>query len=197
MHDRSEPMSTPNSQQHRSTRRARAAQHRRILATVAAIALPLAAAGQEPPFSINPGLNDAWGEDGAKQGFTFTVLPDQQLFFLAWYTFDTERPDESAEAVIGEPGHRWLTALGTWDGNVVTANVENTFGLTFNQALSQEDFTANHQDPDYGTITIEFHDCSSATLSYELPAVNRSGTIDIIRIVDDNVPLCESLAAGG
>jgi len=64
-------------------------------------------------FQINPGLNDAWynpATDG--QGFLVTVFPDIQEMFVAWFTFDTERPPEDVTAQLGDPGHRWLTAQG-------------------------------------------------------------------------------------
>ena len=44
----------------------------------------------------------------------------------------------------------------------------------------------------YGTIDLEFHDCHSATLEYELPGIGQ-GSIPIVRVVDDNVALCEAL----
>jgi len=33
---------------------------------------------------------------------------------MAWFTHDTERPDTGVEAILGEPGHRWLTAQGPY-----------------------------------------------------------------------------------
>ena len=184
----------------------------RSAALLLALGFALGATAQETtPFRITPGLNDTWSMPcsppqcpfgTASQGFLFTVLPDSALpgqeqpglFFLAWFTFDTERPDESVEAVLGEPGHRWLTAIGTWEGNVVTAAVEKTFGLTFNQPLS-EDELPQYQDYEYGTITIEFEDCQNATLAYDLPEPDLQGEMPLIRVSNANVPLCETLAA--
>ena len=116
------------------------------------------------------------------------VFPEVELFFLTYFTFDTERPAAEVEADLGEPGHRWLTALGEWDGNIVTLNVELTSGGIFN------DPEAEIEQKDYGSIVIEFTDCENATLDYDLPSIGESGTIELVRIVNDNVPLCEALA---
>jgi hypothetical protein len=43
-----------------------------------------------------------------------------------------------------------------------------------------------------GTITITWQDCSTATLSYDIPSAGQ-GVIPLQRIVNDNVVLCESL----
>ena len=62
------------------------------------------------PF--NPGLNDTWfNADTVGQGFFITVFPDIGKVFLAWFTYDTERPPEDVTAILGEPGHRWITAF--------------------------------------------------------------------------------------
>ena len=59
-------------------------------------------------FQINPGLNDAWYDPATiGQGFLISVFPEIKQVFLAWFTFDTERPPEDVTALLGEPGHRW------------------------------------------------------------------------------------------
>jgi hypothetical protein len=73
-------------------------------------------------FIINAGLSDAWYQPAtAGQGFLITVFPGIQQVFLAWFTFDTQRPPGDAGAILGEPGHRWLTAQGLYGG--ATANL--------------------------------------------------------------------------
>lgn len=147
----------------------------------------------EPAFVINPGLNDAWFNAAtAGQGFFFNIFPVQQLIFMSWFTFDTERPPEDIEAILGEPGHRWVTALGSWEGNVATLNAELTTGGLFD---SEE--PAVVQTPGYGTFTIEFHDCENATLMYNLPGPGVMGTIELTRVTPDNVALCQALAEEG
>ena len=56
---------------------------------------------------INAGLNDAWfNPDTDGQGFFIGVFPDLGVASLAWFTYDTELPDEGASANLGDAGHR-------------------------------------------------------------------------------------------
>ena len=143
-------------------------------------------------FVINAGLNDAWFDAAtAGQGFFFTVFPDLESIFLAWFTYDRDRPDEEIMAEFGEPGHRWVTAYGEYSGNSAVLDVEFTFGGEFNSVVPTP-----MQDADYGTISLEFCDCESARLMYDFPSPEMAGNIDLTRIVDDNVALCEELDGG-
>lgn len=143
-------------------------------------------------FSINPGLNDAWYDPlTSGQGFLISVLPDSALVFVAWFTYDTQRPPEDVAAVLGEPGHRWLTAQGSYSGHTANLTISNTAGGVFNAAQP-----AAITDPvAYGVMTIEFADCEAGLVSYEIASLGISGEIPIERIVADNVGLCEALAA--
>ena len=47
-----------------------------------------------------------------------------------------------------------------------------------------------------GALTVEFDDCYSGTVTYDLGASGRTGTVPIQRIVNDAVPLCETLTEG-
>lgn len=137
-------------------------------------------------FVINNGLNDAWFNALTNgQGFFITVFPELGVIFLAWFTYDTERPDEAIMAFLGEAGHRWLTAIGDYEGNIASLNIEFTQGGVFNSA---EPMTM--QDPNYGTIEIEFIDCNNAIVRYNIPSLGLMGEIPITRIADDNVPRC-------
>lgn len=142
-------------------------------------------------FHINPGLNDAWfnlATDG--QGFLITVFPDRKEVFLAWFTFDTERPPEDVTAILGEPGHRWLTAQGLYDGDTANLTIYVTKGGVFDSA---EPAASVELDGD-GTLTLEFADCTEGLVSYEITSLGISGKIPIQRITPDNVALCETLA---
>ena len=144
---------------------------------------------EKSSFLINPGLNDAWfNEDTSGQGILITVFPEIETVFLAWFTFDTERPDESVTAMLGEPGHRWLTAQGNFTGNKAELAVIVSEGGVFDSVAPEA-----VPRPD-GTIILEFTDCNSGTISYDIPSVDRQGTIPIKRISLDNVPLCEQLS---
>jgi hypothetical protein len=146
-------------------------------------------AGSEPAeFSINAGLNDAWyypETDG--QGFFITVFPNLEMISLGWFTYDTEPPAEGAEANLGDPGHRWLTAAGPYSGNQAQLDITITSGGIFDSA---EPLPVNAPG---GTILLQFDDCKSGSVSYEIPSINRSGLIPIERVATDNVALCEAI----
>lgn len=147
-----------------------------------------------PSFAINPGLNDAWynpATDG--QGLLFTVFPETQLMFVAWFTFDTERPPEDTPSGIGEPGHRWLIASGPYSGDTATLTVYISEGGVFDAANP-----APVTDPaGDGTMIIEFADCTAGIVSYEITSAGLSGEIPIQRVAPDNVSLCEDLVGIG
>ena len=149
-----------------------------------------AAALAEQAFQINPGLNDAWYNPATNgQGFLITVFPTRKEIFLAWFTFDTERPPEDVTAKLGEPGHRWLTAQGPYEGDTANLTIFVTEGGVFDAA---EPAVSTDLDGD-GTLTIEFADCTEGLVSYEITSLGISGEIPIQRIAPDNISLCESL----
>jgi hypothetical protein len=157
---------------------------------------PAAKTEQDPsagPFFINAGLNDAWFDlETAGQGFFFTVFPEAQIFFLSWFTFDTEQATDPGSAVLGDAGQRWLTAQGSYvAGDTVSLDVVLTTGGQFDSPLP-----AAISDGGYGTITIRFDNCSTAQLEYGVPTLGLAGAIELGRIVEDNVPLCEQLSDG-
>ena len=142
-------------------------------------------------FQINPGLNDAWynpATDG--QGFLVTVFPDIQEMFVAWFTFDTERPPEDVTAQLGDPGHRWLTAQGPYNEDSATLTIFVTEGGVFDAAEppATTDLAGD------GIMTLEFADCENGLVNYKITSLEISGKIPIQRISLDNVPLCEALA---
>lgn len=140
-------------------------------------------------FQINAGLNDAWVNDSAPfQGMFITVFPDLGLVFVAWFTFDSA-PPAGGTATFGGIGQRWVTGLGTIDGDRVSLNMELTTGGSFNAAEPEP-----VQDTGYGTMLIVFSGCNAATVSYSFPGPGLSGEFPIHRVVDSNVPLCETLA---
>jgi hypothetical protein len=138
-----------------------------------------------PLLEMNAGLNDAWfSPETDGQGFFFIVFPESKQMFMAWFTYDTERPPEDVTAILGEPGHRWLTAQGGYQGNVATLDVYVTSGGIFD---SPQPAAFAEQD---GQVTVEFNTCNSATVSYAIPSIDRQDVVPIERIVLDNVSLC-------
>jgi hypothetical protein len=139
-------------------------------------------------FNINPGLNDAWYQQATSgQGFFIIVLPDTGIIFMAWFTFDTDRPDQNVAAMLGEPGHRWLTAQGPFLGDTAVLDVYLTEGGVFDAGTPKPE-----TGTPIGTITSVWQDCAPATLTYEIDPPGVMGVIPITRIAPDNVALCEA-----
>jgi Tol biopolymer transport system component len=144
-----------------------------------------------PAFHINAGLSDAWYNPATNgQGMLMAVFPVIKQVFLAWFTYDTERPPGDATAHLGEPGHRWLTAQGPYEGDTAHLTIYVTEGGVFDAA---EPAATTNQAGD-GVMTVEFADCENGMVNYELTSLGISGNIPIQRIVLDNVPLCETLS---
>jgi hypothetical protein len=117
------------------------------------------------------------------------VFPEIKQLFLAWFTYDTERPPEDVIAHLGEPGHRWLTAQGPYEGDTANLTIFLTAGGVFDAATPP----AVTDLDGYGTMKLEFAGCNAGLVTYSIPSLGLSGEIPIERIVLDNVALCETL----
>jgi len=140
---------------------------------------------------INAGMNDAWYNPVTSgQGFFINVFPDLRFISLAWFTYDTEFPPVDATANLGDPGHRWLTALGPIDGNRALMYIEMTSGGIFDTPTE-----ISRTDPpgSDGTLLLTFDSCNSGTIEYDIPSINRHGIVPIQRVASDNIVLCETL----
>ena len=138
-----------------------------------------------PLATINAGLSDAWyNPETPGQGFIVIVFPEIEKIFMAWFTYDTERPPTDVTALLGDPGHRWLTALGKYEENMAALDVYVTTGGVFD-SHQPEPVT----EPD-GEIMLEFSTCNAGTISYEISSIDRQGEVPIERITLDNVPQC-------
>ena len=147
---------------------------------------------EQEDFQINPGLNDAWFNKATNgQGVLITVFPDIKQMFLAWFTYDVERPPEDVTAFLGEPGHRWLTAQGPYEGDTATLTVFVTEGGVFD---SPDPVAETDLDGD-GTMILEFADCENGLVNYHIASLDISGEFPIERIAPDNVALCETLGS--
>jgi hypothetical protein len=143
----------------------------------------------ESNFVINSGLNDAWVNTNAPfQGMFITVFPVLKLVFVAWFTFDSEQPPEDLTAIFGAPDQRWVTALGSYDGNRAEMKAELTIGGSFNASSPLPT-----QDTNYGTINIEFANCEEGLVEFDFPSTGEVGSYNIQRVVNTNVALCEAL----
>jgi hypothetical protein len=146
-----------------------------------------------PPqgFAMNAGLNDAWYFPGSSgQGFFLTVLPEQRRVFMGWFTYETEPPGEACMARLGDPAHRWVTAQGSFAGGQADLEIDMAYGGVFDSGDPQP----THQAA--GSILLQFDDCMSGSLYYDIPSIGRSGLVPIRRLANDNVALCEQLNAG-
>jgi len=139
------------------------------------------------PFRINAGLNDAWynpATDG--QGFFITVYPELAVIVLAWFTYDTELPPDGATANLGDAGHRWLLAVGSFSDNEAVLDIEIASGGIF-------DTNTEISRAGDGTITLTFDNCTAGTAEYDIPSINQNGTVPIKRVASDNIKLCQAL----
>jgi 6-phosphogluconolactonase (cycloisomerase 2 family) len=138
-------------------------------------------------FQINPGLNGSWFYPSTNgQGFLIDVFPDSGQMFLAWFTYDTDLPSEDAAANLGNAGQRWMTALGSYSDNQAVLDIYQAEGGLFDMSSPVPVQTMD------GTVIVEFSDCNSGTITYNIPSIAREGVIPIQRIALDNVPLCEA-----
>jgi hypothetical protein len=144
---------------------------------------------EQLPFQINGGISDAWYDPATDgQGFLIIVMEKIQTIFLAWFTYDTERPDESASANLGEPGHRWLTAQGSYADNRAVLDITFAEGGIFDSGTPAP---VRRQD---GTMTLEFSNCASGTVSYDIPSIGRQGVVPIQRVSQANIVNCQKSA---
>jgi plastocyanin len=147
-------------------------------------------APQQSGFQINAGISDAWDDPLTKaQGFFIIVWEDIQYMFLSWFTYDIERPPQDVTAVVGEPGHRWLTAQGPYEGDTATLTIYMSSGGLFDTPEPPVAST----DP-VGTMIIVWSDCESGLLSYDMPDLDLSGDMELTRTYagPGNVPACEA-----
>jgi hypothetical protein len=148
---------------------------------------PISVGPTEPSIQMNAGLNDAWFNpvtDG--QGFFINVFPDIGYVSLSWFTYETERPADDVTANLGEPGHRWLMALGPISGNQAVMDIAITSGGVF-------DTSTPVTEVNDGNILLTFSDCRNATVEYDITSIDRQGVVPIKRVVGDNIALCELL----
>ena len=142
-------------------------------------------------FTMSAGLNDAWfnpATDG--QGFFITVFPDLKFVSLAWFTYDTSLPPGDGSANLDAPGHRWLTAGGSFEGNSVSMDVTITSGGIFDSNTAVQRTNPPGSD---GTITLSFENCSSGLIEYDLTSIGQQGSVPIQRVAGENITQCETL----
>jgi hypothetical protein len=70
-------------------------------------------------------------------------------------------------------------------GDTATLDIELTEGGIFDSGTP-----IPIQTQGQGTITLVFHDCENATLTYNIPSIGRMGSIKLVRLAPDNVLAC-------
>jgi len=137
-------------------------------------------------FTINNGISESWHYPATVgQGFFIAVYTDLQTMFLGWFTFDTERPADGVTAQLGDAGHRWLTAYGTYAGPEAELDVEITSGGIFDSAEPPTAQTAA------GSMLLQFENCMSGSIIYDIPSIGRQGVVPIVRLAMDNAMDCQ------
>jgi hypothetical protein len=145
----------------------------------------------QAPFYITYAMAGSWFYPAtAGQGFVIDVFDSANLMFLAWFTYDLERPPSGVTAMIGDPGHRWMTAIGPTEGNTANLNITWSSGMIFDSEMPA---AQNQSD---GTMTVEFYDCYTGLIKYDLGVGGPVGDVPIERIVNDAVPFCEAMTEG-
>jgi len=140
------------------------------------------------PFRINKSLAGAWFNfETSGQGFFLDVYENSNQMFLAWFTFDLTRPDAGVPSGVGEPGQRWMTALGNYTENVADLAIYWAEGMVFDSPTPAVTQTAD------GTMRVEFTSCTEGTVEYDLGTADRTGTVPIEPLAPDLVELCDSL----
>jgi hypothetical protein len=143
------------------------------------------------PFRISKALAGSWYYPPTSgQGFFIDVFDDINQVFLAWFTYDLERPDESTAFLIGDSGHRWMTASGSFDGDTANLNISWASGMVFDSATPPVSQTSD------GTMTVKFTSCTEGLVDYDLGSANVVGQVPIESLAEDHVDLCESLIKG-
>ncbi len=128
---------------------------------------------------INYGLIGAWFNPlTAGQGFLFDFLLDDNFMFVASFTFDTISPQEGGNIPGAE--QRWFTAAGNYAGNRADLIIYQTRNGVFDDSAPVETLPV-------GTMVIEFTSCTTAVVTYDLPDLGLSGTIEITKILADEI----------
>lgn len=137
-------------------------------------------------ITLNYGMSGSWfNPDTPGQGYLIDVDPVARTLFVAWFVYDTVAGTQTGEIPGSE--QRWFTAQGYYLGPRADLVVSQSRGGVFNQsnAVSTEAV---------GTLTIEFQDCNTAVLNFDLDAFALSGSVPIIRLLPDVV--CQRIADG-
>ena len=139
--------------------------------------------GEIVEFNIDAGHAGAWyNPDTSGQGQLIDIEPESQFMFLAWFTYTdaaSENPNEQ----------HWLTAQGTYDGNMAILPVYETLGGQFDDPLEVD-------PPELvGTVELMFEDCMTAHANYSVDSWGVTGSFPLSRVIPGSENVC--LASSG
>ena len=127
----------------------------------------------EPPLdgiTPNNGLTGTWYEaETAGQGILIDINVETNLFFAAWFTFDSQAPSTQ----------RWLTiqsALG--ENDTIKSIIYNTIGGVFDTS------TEVNSEP-VGQFNIIFTSCTTAEVEYSFDNESLQGKVSLTRLTSD------------
>jgi hypothetical protein len=130
---------------------------------------------------INYGHAGAWYDpETSGQGVLIDIRPDDQFLFLAWFTYtdaDSANPNQ----------HRWLTAQGKYAGDTATLVLYEILGGSFD---TPQEVSTNA----IGEVTLRFHDCEQADLSFLIEGEGLQGSIPLQRLIPGSQNLCQELS---
>jgi hypothetical protein len=106
------------------------------------------------------------------------VDPATNFMFIAWFTYTDANSAHPFE-------QRWLTAQGTFDGNLADLVLYETLGGQF------DDPTVPDTLP-IGTISLEFGGCEDASMSYQIDTEGLQGEFPLTRAIPESAEICES-----
>ena len=134
--------------------------------------------GDSSTSASSSALSGAWYTPTTSgQGFVFDLSPVQSVLFGAWYTF---APNAASSA--GAAGQRWYTLqapLGADAQSTTNIGIYASSGGVF-------DNPASVHTAQVGSATLQFHGCTTATLTYHFSSgenAGRSGSIDLTRLL--------------
>ncbi|MBD8525783.1 cupredoxin domain-containing protein [Pseudomarimonas arenosa] len=136
--------------------------------------------GSAPPAgpALTRSSSGAWFNPATNgQGLLVEVYPEQNIFTFAWFTWLDDADSDQQD-------YDWMTGSGVFQGNVATLEMFRSRGGRFNDPNSPVNTTAAGQ----GSFTLT--SCTTALFSFDLFDPQRSGTIELTRILPSG-PECQ------
>jgi len=137
--------------------------------------------GLPDDFSFDA-LDGQWVTDdpafaGASQGITFDFLPNFNLLFVAWFTYQAEPtpPEELPIDSISSADNRWLTAQLEIDGKSASGGMFASAGGSFDAPRNPDQRTDQ-----VGSMSLEVIACDRVMVHYQLDSTGRSRTLELI-----------------